>query len=609
MKLRHKLLLFGLAAAALTALAVFVSAGILIRHSVADRVEEKLRDEANLLAEIVARDPALLPERREGAHAEGAGRPQEFARSAGNALGFRVTLIGPDGTVAGDSDIADKDIAGMENHAHRPEVLEARSAGIGFSRRYSSSVRQELLYIARRVDREGRLAGFVRLSVPQEQIDRTTGNYSLHLAMLCFFILLGVAAIGGVAAWRFTRPIEEMSRRADAIAAGRRDLEVEYASRDEIGTLGAAVNRMTRAITEQVDALTGEKALLDTILRSLGEGILVVDGERRVLLCNGALKELLELRADPAGSPLIEITRDHQVNRGFDAALEQGVWSREIIPASSGTGRSLQVSVAPLEDALGARMGAVGVFSDVTRLATLEGVRREFVADVSHELRTPLTSIKAFIETLLAGGLEDAANNRRFLEIIRKHSDRMEAILDDLTDLSLIETGAVTLQKERVGLRAVVTDMLESVRPGADARQVSLVAEVPEGLQVVADRRRLEQVLLNLLDNAIKFNRPGGVVTVRAFAPDDAGALRVVVEDTGVGIPAGAIEKVFNRFYRVDRARSRELGGTGLGLAIVKHLMRLHGGAVRVESEAGRGTRFILEFPGDTGSSGGESRA
>jgi len=289
--------------------------------------------------------------------------------------------------------------------------------------------------------------------------------------------------------------------------------------------------------------------------------------------------------------------RDRAVLAGFDAALLRGEPFREIIRIGPASERSFEINVVPLTDSAGTQVGAIGILFDVTRLTALENVRREFVADASHELRTPLTSIKAFVETLLSGGLEDTSNNRRFLEIIKKHADRMEAILDDLTDLSLIETGAIALEIERLDLAMIAQELVDAMKPRAERYGVSVVSRVPPGATVVADRRRLEQILLNLLENAVKFSGSGATVTIRAETAGPMGGVRVLVEDTGIGIAPNTLEKIFHRFYRGEGARFREKGGTGLGLAIVKHLMRAHGGTVRAESEPGHGSRFILEFP------------
>lgn len=667
MKFRQKLLFFGLAVATLTALAVFLAGGMLIRRSVSDRVKERLESEVYVLADWLAGDPTLLPdpgsisvgepeaalgqpgapnEQSSGRSSESSGvdskpgsatatpngvpTPDQIARSglpapfaaadafadkAGSSLGLRVTVVDAAGRVLGDSSLDGPDLLKEENHAGRPEIVTAKRNGYGTSIRTSATVHDELFYVARRVQRKGLVVGYVRLAVPVSEIQRVTGGYSATLALISFLILMAVSAAGYAAARRFSRPIEEMSIRADAIAAGRRDLEVEYGSDDEIGSLGAAFNRMTRALSEQIRALSSEKKLRDTILGGMKEGILVLDRDRRVLLCNDSLKAILGLRGqNTAGRPLIEIARDRRVVERFEAALLRGEESREIVHAGGTAERSFEIHVAPLTDPAGLQIGAIGLFVDITRLTALESVRRDFVADVSHELRTPLTSIKAFVETLLAGGLEDASNNRRFLEIVKKHSDRMEAILDDLTDLSLIETGAISLDFEKLDMASLAQDLVDSLRPKAEGYRVNLETTIAPGTFLQADRRRLEQILLNLLDNAIKFNRSGGRVSLHGAVrsngttphvgsqsrpEEDLGVVRIEVEDTGVGIPAEALDKVFHRFYRVDRARSREMGGTGLGLSIVKHLVHLHGGSVRIESEVGRGSRFILEFPAE----------
>jgi|GEM_PF-12674 len=648
MKFRQKLLLFGLAVAALTALAVFLAGGAILRASVSDRVTDRLRREVRVLADTLARDPRCLPETPAGsepapstgsgqapstgsgqapstvpgqeasaepgqgaAPAQGAGEEARarvrdatadaacdaLADQTGTILGLRVTIVASDGRVLGDSSLDADEIARVENHAARPEIVQAHRDGLGESTRHSDTVHDQLYYVADRIQRGGRTIGFARLAIPVSDIQRSSFGYRELLALSCFLVLILVALIGWAAARRFSAPIEAMSRTADAIAAGRQDLEVEYGSDDEIGRLGAAVNRMMRAMGRQIHALSSEKRLRDTIFAGMQEGVLVLDNERRILLANDALRWILGLGAqDPAGRRLIEIVRDRAVLAGFDAALLRGEPFREIIRIGPASERSFEINVVPLTDTAGTQVGAIGILFDVTRLTALENVRREFVADASHELRTPLTSIKAFVETLLSGGLEDAANNRRFLEIIKKHADRMEAILDDLTDLSLIETGAIALEIEPLELAPIAQELVDGTKPRAERYGVTVASQVPPGATVFADRRRLDQILLNLLENAVKFSGSGATVTIRTEA-SPAGGIRVVVEDTGIGIAPGILEKIFHRFYRGEGARFREKGGTGLGLAIVKHLMRAHGGAIRAESEPGHGSRFILEFP------------
>jgi len=607
LKFRDRLLLFGFLVAGLAALGVLLSAEVLIRRGVTDRVTERLHAEARILADMLGRDRSILPD--VGASAVDASEADRFAHTAGTDLGLRVTIVAPDGAVLGDSSLDAAALASVENHADRPEIAEARRTGVGTSGRRSATVHDDFFYLARRVGRDGRIAGFVRLAIPVREIERTTWSYSLKLAGLSFVALIAVAILGYVAARRFSRPIEEMSLAADQIAMGNHTVKIDYESGDELGRLGAAVNRMTRSLSDRIRDLSVEKRLRDTMLDGMTEGLLVVDGEHRVILCNKALRSQFDPGiGDPRGRPLFEIARDHSVIETFDAALLRGERRREIVRHHAGGG-VLELTVVPLEGPQGGPLGAVGFFFDITRLTALETVRREFVSDVSHELRTPLATIKSFVETLLGGAIDDTTNNRRFLEIVRKNSDRMEAILDDLTDLSAIETGAAHLEMESVDLAPLIRDMFDSLRPAAEQRGVSLAAEIPSGILVRADRRRLEEILQNLLDNAIKFNRQGGSVTVRASIaarPDESGpangsrqTARIEIEDTGEGIPAESLDRIFHRFYRVDPSRSRQTGGTGLGLAIVKHLVRLHDGTIQVESQIGRGSRFVVELPAE----------
>jgi two-component system phosphate regulon sensor histidine kinase PhoR len=373
-------------------------------------------------------------------------------------------------------------------------------------------------------------------------------------------LLLAVASIWAALATRRLRAAEE------AVA------EVERGRTDLLLRLG------------ELDA---DRRLLRSVFAGMREGLLVVGPDRRIRLVNDAFRQIFDVPFDPVGRLLAEVLRDPRVVTDLDLALTEGREIRESVVRAADTGRSFELHVTPLAP------GALVLLFDVTRLEALERVRREFVANVSHELRTPLTSIMAFVETLMDGGLDDREHALRFLGIVRRHADRMNALIDDLTDLSLIETGSVALDLQVLDAGEVARDVVAQLAPRAP--DVTVRCEVRSPFPLLADRRRLEQVLVNLVDNAIKFNRPGGSVVLSGAVV--GGHPVLAVEDTGVGVPADSLEKVFHRFYRMDKARAREAGGTGLGLAIVKHLMRLHGGSVRLQSELGKGSRFELEFP------------
>ncbi|HYO62090.1 MAG TPA: ATP-binding protein [Pyrinomonadaceae bacterium] len=339
-------------------------------------------------------------------------------------------------------------------------------------------------------------------------------------------------------------------------------------------------------------------ALLDAMMDGMREGVLVVDGAMQVVASNHAAREIFGGYVRPlVPRQLSEVTRDPSIHAAFQTAIERRARSEAKVEMHDAGRRVFDLYVAPLSYGGGSpeARGAIGVFFDITRLERLEGVRQEFLSNVSHELRTPLTAILAFVETLEEGGVDDAANHRRFLSVIRRNAERMHDLIDDILELSAIEAGNVPVEPRAVALRPLVGHVLTAIESRAAERGVELVNEVAAGVTVRADARRLEQMLTNLVDNAVKFNREGGRVHVahaRAGRAD-----RVTVRDTGEGIPPEHLPRIFERFYRVDRARSRALGGTGLGLAIVKHLARAHGGEATVRSTPGTGSTFTIELP------------
>lgn len=338
-------------------------------------------------------------------------------------------------------------------------------------------------------------------------------------------------------------------------------------------------------------------ALLDATMNSMREGVLVIDQDMRVVAMNRTARDIFgqsggELRQ----RRLTELIRDPLVHSAFRAALEEGERGEVKVEMMGAERRAFDLRVAPLRFSDGGHArGAIGVFFDITQLERLERVRQEFLSNVSHELRTPLTAIIAFVETLEEGAIDDTENNRRFLSVIRRNAVRMHNLIDDILELSAIEAGIVTVEPVRMRLRPVIEDVVTALVSRADARHVRLRNEVGAEAIVYGDARRLEQMITNLVDNAIKFNSEGGSVTIRHESATERD--RISITDTGDGIAGEHIERIFERFYRVDRARSREMGGTGLGLAIVKHLARAHGGEATVRSVPGSGATFTIELP------------
>jgi two-component system phosphate regulon sensor histidine kinase PhoR len=338
-------------------------------------------------------------------------------------------------------------------------------------------------------------------------------------------------------------------------------------------------------------------ALLEAMMDGMREGMLVVDEALRIVAMNRAAREMFGQAGGGVAKKhrLSDLTRHPAIHSAFDVSLGSNEQAGTKVEMQGPGGPIFDLRVVPLRLDEAQSRGAMGVFFNITRLERLERVRQEFLSNVSHELRTPLTAIIAFVETLEDGAMEDQESNRRFLHIIRKNAERMHNLIDDILELSAIEAGTVELKIEQVELRPLVSDVLTALDSRAEARRVTLSNEVPAGVTVRADARRLEQMLTNLTDNAIKFNREAGSVTVG----HERGAARhrITVRDSGDGIPPEHVARIFERFYRVDRARSREMGGTGLGLAIVKHLARAHNGDVRVQSAAGQGSTFVIELP------------
>jgi two-component system, OmpR family, phosphate regulon sensor histidine kinase PhoR len=348
---------------------------------------------------------------------------------------------------------------------------------------------------------------------------------------------------------------------------------------------------------QEFDQASASRDLLREMINSMREGVLVVDNDLCIVAANNAARKLIGGRSEVESSRLEDVLPDEAVRTAFQSALSEGESAETKIEiAYYGDNRVYDLRVAPLNfPGHGNQARVLGIFYDITRLERLERVRQEFLSNVSHELRTPLTSIIAFVETLDDGALEDKENNRRFLAVIRRNAERMHHLIDDVLELSLIEARKISVSPQRVPLFPLVEEAFSALAEKASQRRITLHNEVPQDAEVYADSRRLEQILINLMSNAIKFNRESGSVHVRYDVV--SGRSEISVRDTGDGIAREHLPRIFERFYRTDTARSRELGGTGLGLAIVKHLARLHGGEVTVESEIGRGSRFILSLP------------
>jgi two-component system phosphate regulon sensor histidine kinase PhoR len=433
-------------------------------------------------------------------------------------------------------------------------------------------------------------------------VDLAERGETSSLEIFAFAMVLGItalvlpAAVGWYAFRALDRQVGSLTAAVDAAFRKGDHGAFSVGGQGSAGELASALTRLVSELATRVDEGRREGRLLVSVIGAMKEGMVVLGPDRKIKVANDAFRQLFRTPFDPVGRLLAEVVRDPAVFRELETALPPSGEVREAHLHLPGSGKTFELRVSPLAgSAPHEPAGALILFFDVTRLEALERVRRDFVADVSHELRTPLTSIKAFVENLIEERLENREEGLRFLEIVRKHADRMGALIDDLTDLSLIETGAVSLDVRRLDASQIVRDVAAQLAFKAAAAGVEIRLDLPVPFPLEGDHRRLEQVLVNLVDNAIKFNKRGGFVRISGEVKEDRPFL--AVQDSGAGIPLDALEQVFHRFFRVDTARSRELGGTGLGLAIVKHLMRLHDGRVSVQSEPGRGSTFTLEFP------------
>ena len=504
--------------------------------------------------------------------------------------GIRATFISETGVVTADSDVSWDDLPRVQNHLGRPEIQEALASGSGSYIRHSVTVGQDFLYTAVPVQ-----GGFMRLAMPLSGVEEAWSQYAVAvLGASLGAVILGVALILLLARWA-TRPLTDMTRVAKSIAEGDLERRVEAESRDEIGELAGAFNLMVDRLQSALGRAREEKEQVSAILSSMVEQVIAVDPSGKVFLFNPSAEKLFGVRRqDAVGRPFLEVIRQASISDICRQVLADPRERSEEIRLFLPDERIFELRALPVQAGPGGA-GVLVVLHDVTRILRLENLRKEFVANVSHELRTPLTSIRGFAETLLSGALSDPKNNREFVETIYQQSDRLTRLVDDLLDLSAIESGRKKPQPSAVELEPLVREVAAELQPFARKRKVKLILEVPKGLKVMADRDQLRQVFINLVDNAVKFNRPEGTVTVSAEAAE--GRAEIAVSDTGSGIPEADLPRIFERFYRVDKARSRELGGTGLGLSIVKHIVEAHGGSIRAESRPGEGSTFRINLP------------
>ncbi len=550
------------------------------------QAENSLQARAILLQELV----------RGGFTAAEGPRLERLCRELGERTATRFTIIRPDGTVLGDSQ---EDPQRMENHAGRPEVQTALVAGrVGTSIRYSRTLSREMMYVAVPVREQGEVTGVVRAAMAVDAISATLRGLYLRVALAGLAVVLITALVSLWLSRRISRPLEEMTRGAARFANGDLGERLALSGSAEIDALALAMNQMAVQLGDRISAVVNQRNEQEAMLASMVEGMLAVDTEERILRINRAAETLLGIRSGQVlGRRLQEVVRKADLQRFVARTLASREPVEGDLTLHDQQERFLQAHGTLLRGAGGEILGALIVVNDITRLRRLETLRRDFVANVSHELKTPITAIKGCVETLLDGAVADPEAGRRFLEIIARQGERLNAIIDDLLTLSRIEQEAekhdIPLQ---VGpIRDVIQAAIQSCSVSAAARSVTLEIDCPEPFPAAISPPLLEQALVNLIDNAVKYSDDGGKILISARR---AGAETVIeVRDWGCGIPREHLARLFERFYRVDKARSRKVGGTGLGLAIVKHIVQAHRGRVDVESTPGAGSVFTIVLP------------
>jgi len=552
---------------------------MLIRDKIRHQMTERIENEMLAYAELVDLSSPL----------EMSKRLNQIVRISG----ARVTLVDAGGKVFADSE---KEIIALENHLNRPEIQEARLRGSGRAVRYSQTLAVDMLYVAVPIKSGQQITGYVRLARPlhdvQSAVERVVQSIFLAMVIIAFISLV----IALLVSYRLTAPIRAMEHFTQRLRQGRHPGSLMLTTADETKTLADNINYLVDELQSKIRLANEEKSKLMTALTSINEGVLILNNDERIEFLSPSLANTLSGQyGDFMGKTLMEAFRNVELQRAFQTFKQTKIGASREITLGGADPFIMRVSLSQVQGFPGEEKVMV-VFHDVTRLKKLERIRTDFIANVTHEIRTPLTAIIGYLETLQEGALEHPQDARRFIDIMLNQAQRLNRLVEDLMTISKIELGEVIFQFENVSIPDVAENVVSLLDAKATAKTLLIENRMRQDLPLVrADRDRLSQVFVNVLDNAIKFTPEGGRVTLDAVEKEDM--LAVTVTDTGAGIPRDEISRLGERFYRVDKTRSREMGGTGLGLSIVKHLMMAHGGRMEIESQLGAGTKVSLFFP------------
>jgi two-component system phosphate regulon sensor histidine kinase PhoR len=522
-------------------------------------------------------------------------RLEEMAKQLGTRSSTRITIILPDGRVVADSD---ENPAIMENHGNRPEFREALAEGLGRSLRFSGTLDQSMMYLALPIEEQGHVLAVLRTAIPATAIDENLRHIYHNIVLCVVIVAIAAAGVSLVLSRKISRPIAQMKETAQRFASGRFELRVPIPKQVELAELAQSLNEMARQLQERIETITRQRNEVEAILSSMTEGVLAVDVGGRIVSINRAAAKFLN--TDPTrakGRTVEEVVRNTDFQEFIHGIVNEERPSQTEMVLSGQKDRIVRLNGTALTDSKNDKSGAVIVISDMTRMRRLEDVRRDFVANVSHELRTPITSIKGFAETLLEGAFKEPEKAERFLQIIAKHSDRLNAIVEDLLSLSSLEEAsqARKITFESAPIRPVLDSVVAMSTIKAEDKDIAVELDCDDQTHAKINTVLLEQAVLNLVDNAIKYSEPKSRVRIEVRKEDET--IAIAVRDSGSGIPREHQSRIFERFYVVDKSRSRKLGGTGLGLAIVKHIAEVHGGYVTLQSSPGIGSTFTIHLP------------
>ena len=502
----------------------------------------------------------------------------------------RLTFIGPTGIVWGDTERDGKNLERMDNHRNRPEVLAALSDGRGIADRYSTTVETTLRYFALPMFRQDKVIGVCRVALPMKKVDLIIGRLKQTLLLASGGGLIVAIFLTLTTAGTIMKPIQNLTRATKSLADGKITSRVPVSSSGELDELSRHFNQMADRIQAQLYQISQEHQRSETILEKMVEGVILIDDRRSIVYANPAAVTMLSLSEDYHQHPLIEAIRDPALDRLIEQAKETTEAAFDEIRITGEIERETEMTVVPVAKEY------LVVIHDVSQLRKLEQIRADFVANVSHELRTPLTSIQGYAETLLNGTLGDAEMNQRFVAKILQQSSQLSQLISDLLDLSRIESGAIELKLTPCNLTEFQEPIVSLFGPAFDEFNMRFEWQIPDDLpSPLVDKLLIEQVFVNLIDNAIKYTPQGGSITVSGETNESE--VIVHISDTGLGITSDALPRIFERFYRVDKGRSREMGGTGLGLSIAKHILLQHGGRIWAESVFGKGSVFKFALP------------